>query len=335
MKRIFKIVSVLLTVALIAILSVCLFACDKTKDRGELRFAAPQGTPALAMLRLAEDNKKLDGATMDYAVVAPSAIQVEMRDERADIVIMPINAGAKLINQGKDYKLVSVAVEGSLFLIGNKQGGGAITFADIKGKKIACIGQNNVPGLTFEHILKGNGIEVVYSGEPTQNQVLISYVAEGSNAKSEYEAGRVDFMVVGEPAATMFKAAPSSRGVNAEMNLQLQYSALHVGADSYPQAGLFVRTSLANDRQFMNALFDALGDSKDWVEDHPAEVTALAKKLYESASFPAASILRCAIDCDELDNEDKNEIIAFLKIIAPTDSYGNPIDWEAARGKLF
>ena len=274
---------------------------------------------------------------MQYAVVAPALIQTEMRNKSADIVIMPINGGAKLISQDVnntiDYKLVSVAVEGSLFLVGNKAGGGEITFDDIKGKKVACIGQNNVPGLTFEHVLKNNGIEVIYSGEPSNNQVLINYAQDGPDAKKKYDNGNVEYLVVGEPAATQFK---NVLHLNAEMDIQKQYSILHPTVDNYPQAGLFVRSALAKDKKFMNALFKALDDSEDWVEAHPAEVTAFAQEhLYEKAAFPAASIPRCAIDCDRLDNDDKNEIIAFLKIIAPTDSEGNTIDWDAAKSKLF
>ncbi|MDE7373556.1 MAG: hypothetical protein K2N18_05785, partial [Clostridia bacterium] len=304
-----------------------------------IRFAAPEGTPALAMLRLVTDNPTLDGTQMEYAVVKPNLISGEMTNKSADVVIMPINAGARLIAQDVnnilDYKLVSVAVEGSLYLVGNKDGGAAITLNDIKGKKVACIGQNNVPGLTFEYVLKQNGIEIITSGTPSGNQVFIDYSTDGSDALGKYNNGSVQYMVVGEPAATQFKNNPNLN-VNAEMDIQRQYSILHPTVDSYPQAGLFVRTALAKDKKFMNALFKALDDSEDWVEDHPTEVEAFAKAhLYQSANFPALSIPRCAIDCDRLDNEDKNEIIAFLKIIAPTDGNGNAINWDTVKSKLF
>ena len=86
-----------------------------------LRFAAPEGTPALAIGHMVTDSPTISGATMQYAVVAPANIATEMASGSADIVIMPINAGANLIvNRGADYKLVGVAVDGSLFLIGNK-----------------------------------------------------------------------------------------------------------------------------------------------------------------------------------------------------------------------
>lgn len=345
MKKVSKIVIVLFIATAVVSLSLGLVACNPDGNYSEryegqvIRFAAPEGTPALAMLRLVTDNPKLDGTAMEYRIVKPGLISVEMTNKTSDIVIMPINAGAKLIAQDVnnilDYKLVSVAVEGSLFLVGNKEGGGVITLNDIKGKKVACIGRNNVPGLTFEHVLKQNGITVIYSGEPNGNEVLIDYAGEGSDALGKYNNGSVQYIVVGEPAATKFKSNPNW-GINAEMNIQTQYAILHRGEDSYPQAGLFVRSALAKDRRFMDALFEALDNSEDWVEDYPTKVDAFAKAhLYQSADFPALSIPRCAIDCDRLDSEDKNEIIAFLKIIAPTDSDGNAINWDAVKSKLF
>ena len=343
MKKVSKIFIVLFVVAVVASLSLGLVACNNDDNYSEryegqvIRFVAPQGTPALAMLRLVEDNPKLDGTKMKYDVVSPTLISTEMTNKTADVVIMPINAGANLIRQDKDnvldYKLVSVAVEGSLFLVGKKDGGNEITLDDIKGKKVACIGQNNVPGLTFEYVLKQNNIGVIYSGEPKNNEVLIAYAGEATDARTKYNNGSVQYMVVGEPASTMFKGALN---LNAEMDIQKQYSILNPGVDSYPQAGLFVRTALAKDKKFMDALFDALDDSKDWVEDHPADVNAFAKAhLYEAANFPAASIPRCAVDCDKLDNDDKNEIIAYFKKIMPKDSYNNDIDWDALKSKLF
>lgn len=341
MKRSSKLITLFLAIVIIATLAVGLVACndgdDDYSERTEgqiIRFSAPQGTPALAMLRLVADNPTLDGTEMSYKVVAPAQIASEMTNN-TDIVIMPVNTGAKLIRQGKDYKLVSVAVEGSLFMVGSKETAGAITVDDIKGKKIACIGKVGVPGLVFRYVMQSNGIEVIESGTPGANQVFVQYVAEGANAISLMRGQQVDFAVVGEPAATQMK---NQLSLNAEMDMQAEYSKVDptVNGESYPQAGLFVRSALARDRRFMDALFNALDASKDWVEAHPSDVEAFAKtNLYEAAVFPTPSIARCAIDCERLDNDDKNEIIVFLKNTEPKDELDNAIDWDGAKSAIF
>lgn len=327
MKKVFKAALMLAIAAtLIAALAVGFAACDpKDETPGALRVAAPEGTPALAIARLKTDNATLAGHAMTYEVVSPSLIAAEMSGGKADVVIMPVNAGANLIRQGADYRLISVAVNGSLFMVGSTDDGGAIERADIAGSKVACIGQGATPGLVFEYVMRFMGLETVAADKtPGENQVAVQYVADGPVAKSLLENDTVDFAVVGEPAATTFKNA---MGLNAELDMQAAWKDA-TGEETYPQAGLFVRTSLAADAEFISALFDALAASKEWVNSNPSEVGAFMKaNLYESAAFPAPSISRCAIDAEPLGEADREEILAFLSAVMPKAG-GTAVDWS-------
>lgn len=327
-----SILIVVVAAALVVALAAGLAACnpDSTPEKGgTLRVAAPEGTPALAIARLVTDNKTIADYNMTYEVVAASNIAVEMSSAKADVVIMPVNAGANLIKQGAEYKLVSVAVDGSLFMVGNVEGGGAIGISDIVGKKIACIGQTGVPGLVFRYVMAQNGVTIV--GENTapdasKNEISVQYVADGAAAKPLLAAGSVDFAVVGEPAATAFKTALS---LNAEMDMQAMWQDV-TGKDTYPQAGLFVKNVLAADGDFMKDLFAALAASKEWVTANPSEVTAFAQEnLYASATFPAPSIARCAVDAAPLTDAKKEQVLQFLAAVMPKDSAGNAIDWTS------
>lgn len=329
MKKVFKAALMLvIAAALIAALAVGFAACDpKDETPGALRVAAPEGTPALAIARLKTDNATLAGHAMTYEVVSPSLIAAEMSGGKADVVIMPVNAGANLIRQGADYRLISVAVNGSLFMVGSTEDGGAIQKADIAGSKVACIGQGATPGLVFEYVMRSMGLEIVAADKtPGENQVAVQYVADGPAAKAllENSESGVDFAVVGEPAATTFKNALK---LNAELDMQAAWKDA-TGEETYPQAGLFVRTSLAADAEFTSALFDALAASKEWVNSNPSEVGAFMKaNLYESAAFPAPSISRCAIDAEPLGEADKKEILAFLSAVMPKAG-GTAVDWS-------
>lgn len=327
MKKVFKAALMLvIAAALIAALAVGFAACDpKDETPGALRVAAPEGTPALAIARLKTDNATLAGHAMTYEVVSPSLIAAEMSGGKADVVIMPVNAGANLIRQGADYRLISVAVNGSLFMVGSTEDGGAIERADIAGSKVACIGQGATPGLVFEHVMRSMGLETVAADKtPVENQVAVQYVADGPAAKTLLENDTVDFAVVGEPAATTFKNALK---LNAELDMQAAWKDA-TDEETYPQAGLFVRISLAADAEFTSALFDALAASKEWVNSNPSEVGAFMKaNLYESAAFPAPSISRCAIDAEPLGEADKAEILAFLSAVMPKAG-GTAVDWS-------
>lgn len=313
-----KLTAVMLLVALVLSIGL-LTACNKGNKKGNgndvtLTFSAPEGTPALAIARLITDNKSISGKNVNYKIVNPSNIAKEMQAGLSDLVIMPVNAGATLINKGADYKLVSVAVDGSLYLVGKSDTATALTINDIKGKKIACIGQQGVPGLVFRYILKENNISIVDSPENVpENSVYIKYASDGSQAKTAVENKSVDYAVVGEPAATTFK----TKGFNAQMDLQAEYKKVS-GKDTYPQAGIFVKSSLASDAAFMDALFTALKASKEWVKNNPQSVNDFMKaNAYESAAFPAPSIVKCNVNAEKLTAEKKAEILAFLKNLAP------------------
>lgn len=233
----------------------------------------------------------------------------------SDLVIMPVNAGATLINKGADYKLVSVAVDGSLYLVGKSETATTLTIDDIKGKKIACIGQQGVPGLVFRYILKENNLTIVDDVKNLNDtSVYVQYAGDGLQAKTAVENGSVDYAVVGEPAATTFKI---KFGFNAQMDLQAEYKKVS-GKETYPQAGIFVKSSLASDTAFMDALFTALKASKEWVKNNPESVNDFMKaNAYESAAFPAPSIAKCNVNAEKLTAEKKAEILAFLKNLAP------------------
>lgn len=318
-----KLTAVMLLVALVLSIGL-LTACNKDNKKGNgndvtLTFAAPEGTPALAIARLITDNKSISGKNVNYKIVNPSNIAKEMQAGLSDLVIMPVNAGATLINKGADYKLVSVAVDGSLYLVGKndtaKTTTTTLTIDDIKGKKIACIGQQGVPGLVFRYILKANNISIVDDVKNLNDtSVYVQYASDGSQAKTAVDNGSVDYAVVGEPAATTFKI---KFGFNAQMDLQVEYKKVS-GKETYPQAGIFVKSSLASNAAFMDALFAALKASKEWVKNNPQSVNDFMKaNAYESAAFPAPSIAKCNVNAEKLTAEKKAEILAFLKNLAP------------------
>ena len=323
-----KLTAVMLLVALVLSIGL-LTACNKDDNKGNgndvtLTFAAPEGTPALAIARLITDNKSISGKNVNYKIVNPSNIAKEMQAGLSDLVIMPVNAGATLINKGADYKLVSVAVDGSLYLVGKSDTATTVTTTltidDIKGKKIACIGQQGVPGLVFRYILKENNINIVDSPENvSENSVYVQYAGDGLQAKTAVENKSVDYAVVGEPAATTFKM---KFGFNAQMDLQTEYKKVS-GKETYPQAGIFVTSSLASDAAFMDALFAALKASKEWVKNNPQSVNDFMKaNAYESAAFPAPSIAKCNVNAEKFTAEKKAEILVFLKNLAPG------VDWD-------
>ena len=326
MKKITSIV-----VAVLLLMTMVMFtACNKEDG---LRFVMPDGTPALAAMNLLGETTNIGGQNVTAEIVAATSIQTEIGGEKADIIIAPTNAGANLIRQGADYKLVSVMVEGSLYLIGKPEkvgGNSIITLDDLKGKKIASIGQNNTPDKVFKYIID-NTEGVTYDDT---NDVItfsdgqtatIEWCADGPAAKDalQRENNPCDFAIVGEPAATAF-GTPKGGGFSARMDLQAMYKAVNGNGFNFPQASLFVKTSLTKDAEFMTALLKALEDNKAWVQANPAEVTAKIQEKGSATIFPAPSIARCAIVVNRADNaETKDAIVTYLNLMIPSVNWAN------------
>lgn len=330
-KIVISLVAVLLTLSLFAFV-----ACDKPADdntptsKGTLTFVMPDGTPALAAAQLL-GTTEIGGYTVNTEIVAANTIATQIGGELADIVIAPTNAGAALINKGAPYKLVSVAVEGSLYLIGspNKVGGDStIVFDDLKGKRIASIGQNNTPDRVFKYIVD-NTVGLTYDDENDTitfsdgATAIIEWCADGPAAKIALtrKTNPCDFAIVGEPAATAF-GTPNGGGFSARMDLQALYRGIGNKMINFPQASLFVKTSLTEDKEFMSALFKALEDSKAWVQANPSEVTALLQSKGSTSTFPAPSIPRCSIVVTKINNNAVREsITSYLGLMVPA------VDW--------
>ncbi|MEG2541336.1 MAG: hypothetical protein RSB59_06190 [Clostridia bacterium] len=319
MKNTKKILAVMLVVALVATLGLALVACGN-KGGGDTQqtvtVVMPDGTPVLSVARMFTDNAKIDGKNMQYQIVSAQEIVGKMKAESADIVIMPINQGVNaIVKNNVGYKLASVNVEGSLYVVGKPNGGSAtITLDNLKGKTVACIGQGAIPDLIFKYIVsKNDGLAI---GDGADN-IHIKYVSDASQALSmlSKETPEADFALVGEPAAT---APFGVKGFTARLDLQTEFKKAS-GLDNFPQAAMFVKNSLFANATFMAEFKAAQTASANWVNTKPEEVTAYMLSLKDKgalAGFPKPSVLRCNIVAKYADNKATQDwILNSLKLI--------------------
>ena len=103
----------------------------------------PSGAPALAVV-----NDIVHSEINTYTITAGADLlttELAKTDSEYDIIIAPINAGAKLISLGKsDYKLASVLTWGNLYLVGTKDAS--------ETDEISAFGEAAVPGMVFKTI---------------------------------------------------------------------------------------------------------------------------------------------------------------------------------------
>ncbi len=270
----------LITILISAILSVMLLfsvsACGNKDYNGEINIYMPDGAPALAFSRLMHEENKLGKESVSYNVVSADTIGSFVANGTATVALMPVNAAAKLNADGKNYKMLSVNTHGNLFVIGKQE---ASDLNALKGKKVGVVNLANVPGLTFKAILKKNNIEYITEGVDANKVTLVAIAPTEIGARINGTGEQaIDFAVAPEPAVTnLTTKAPV---IKVRLSLQELW-----GEGGYPQAVLMVKSELAKDKDFTDALLSALSDSAVWVKDNIASsVTAVNAHLAEGVN---------------------------------------------------
>ncbi|MDY5345331.1 MAG: hypothetical protein SPG87_02845 [Eubacteriales bacterium] len=307
-KILVLIVAIVMIVAMVSVLAAC---GQNNSKESKLRVAMPDGTPLLAMASLMANKEKVGGYKLDFNVVPSNLIGSEITGEKADIAVMPTNAIVGLYKKGADYKIVTSNIFGVLYLIGNSDD--AFTLDKLKGKVIYSIGEKNTPQLVFEKILKeklGDDV-VVNSDQAVSGKVAMYYVTDGQQVIAALKQGKANYGVVGEPAATNAKG----KGFSVLYDLQKGWGEVTGGEESYPQASLVIKASLAKDKTFVKALVKALNGNLEYLanDENKAGLTELFKGYGSSVTFPAASVeksnvgVKWAIDI-------KSEIESYLSV---------------------
>lgn len=202
---------------LVACLLVTLCACTKT-DKGQetISVLVPQGAPALATLSLSDK----ENVTVDTVSGSdPLSAELIKSDGNYDVIIAPINLGAKLIEkEATPYRLAAIITWGNLYVVGD---------ADYKnGDSFAAFGENAVPGKILSTYANVDNVTYFSSVQDVQAQLL---------------SGKVKAGLLAEPAATATIAKAKEKGINLSVLIDLQEKETADQQKGYPQAAIFVK----------------------------------------------------------------------------------------------
>ena len=302
MKKLFIVIALLLTV-----LAGCSTGTTPTKTpttNKVLTVLAPKGAPAIGVLGYARKNAAqvttVDGADLlQAALVNPNS--------EYDVVVAPVNLGAKLISAGKsDYKLAAIITWGNLYIIS--------TDTELKADApMATFGQGAVPEKVFETVKSSLG----YTGE-------VTYFSAVSEVAGQLIAGKYTTGLVAEPVMSEVIAAGKARGVTLYEVSSLQDAWKETtGNDNYPQAAIFVKQADydANTKSYTN-LFSTLRNYtvKATADDVVTDMTNLAAN---DATMDLIGVDAKLISSSTLANlnikytpaaDAKAEVLAFVKL---------------------
>lgn len=183
MKKITKLVALIL----MAILFIGFTGC-KEKNLEKVTVVLPSGAPLMAIGDL------LDNEAFEFTVVnGADPLSAALISGEYDMVIAPLNLGAKLYTTGKtSYKLDSIITSNNTYIVSRNE----FTVEDLNGKNILAYGKNSTPDIVLKAALESKGL--------TSN---ISYQTSVADAMSLFLAGdeASEFTLTAEPQATMIK----------------------------------------------------------------------------------------------------------------------------------
>ena len=246
------------------------------QDSYTISISSPNGAPSLALATLAEK------APQNYTYVAAETIAAEFANKQADVIIAPVNAGAKLYKMGKSaYKLAAVVTWGNLYFASQKKN---FKLKDIKKNEITLFGENTINASIALSALEKNKLV----------PKAVQYLAGAANTQSLLLSDPNAIVLTAEPALTA--ARMKNQKITAYALNDLYKKA--TGFDGFAQAGLFVRAETIE--QHPQAVEAFLAQAKEACEkctsDIPAvAVAAVAMQILPNAKIAEKAIPNCAV----------------------------------------
>ena len=163
----------------------------------------------------------------------------------------------------------------------------------LEGQIVASIGQNSVPDSLFKAMLTKAGVEYVVAGDPAnvtaaEGKVTLVYGADGSAVIPLVVTGKAAYGIIGEPAVS---TGAKNKGLTEKASLQELWNEANNTTGGYSQAVLIMKSSLAEDTAFVNALLERLAADVEEMtsgDEGAAAAAAAIKGVYESTSLPAS-----------------------------------------------
>lgn len=252
---------------------------------------APDGAPALALANAID--KSTDGS-FEFHIVASGTITAQVTGESpaADFCVLPVNAAAKLLGTGETYRMLGTVTNGNMYFL--TTGDNAQLTTDsldvLVGKTVGVVQLNNVPGLTFQTVLKAKKLDYqILSSETTEAADKVNLQPIQDAATGVTPAGGCDYYLCPEPAATSKLNATASSANPFKLAGSLQ--ALYGDGTGYPQAVLVAKTSVIGDAYGAAMVEDMMeymeGSAQFLAEADPSEVVALLADKYTQGMTPS------------------------------------------------
>lgn len=273
----------------ILLLAIVMVGCVEEVTDEKVSVMAPTGTPTLGIAKALEeefiDEKIVSGADLLIA---------EFTKGEYDIIVAPVNLGAKFYNENDNFKyqLYETIVWGSYYLASTSE---IESFESLEGKTITVFGKNSTPDVVFRTLVASKNMNVT-----------IEYVDDVNTANQFLMSGKAEIIVSAEPSITKIS------GTKTIYTLDLQNEWMKLtGSIHLPQAGIFVNKERITNASVQKAL-EKMKESVLLATINPAELVKSACAVDSSLAKIGEEILNQAISkCNLMIDENQKAAIEF------------------------
>lgn len=283
----------------IAVLTtVSLSSCGGFVIQGQkekISLIAPTGTPTLILGQSIEEYGIVD----TEIVSGPTALGAEFAKGQKDIIVAPLNLGAKLAASSENFKYVlfHTIVWCNYYIVSTEE---IKSFEELNGKDVTVFGLNSTPDIIFKSLTS------YYNISPN-----VEYVASVNDANNALLTNKAKIIVSAEPALSAL-LTKGSYHIYSLADAWTQMAGFD-GAD-VPQAAIFVKKdSIKKTEAFLNKVVYNINN----VLENKTEAVQAAKRV-DSLLAPSEKVLINAIErCNFkiVENEKESIDIYFNKII--------------------
>lgn len=181
----------------------------------------PTGAPSYGHAYLF-NNDQYDIKTVNGA----DALVSGFNDIGYDLIIAPLNLGAKLYNAKDTYQLIGVITWGNYYLISQNP----ISMENLENRTIKTFGKNQIPDFILQFIMDSYDVTVTYD-----------YLDSLPTVASSFLLNPEDIYLVAEPTLSILEQKNSL----SYIDLNVLYISL-TGETGMPQAGVFAHKKLSN-----------------------------------------------------------------------------------------
>lgn len=233
---------------------------DKTEAIKNLKVLGIKGPTGMALAPL----KEALGDNINISASIPEQVAA-IKNDLADVYILPSNLYAKLVNSGAKLQLLSSNAGNVLDILGMNE---LKSIADLKGKTVALTGRGAVPEIILKKLLEANGLKmedlnVIYLGEPTEAAGVI---------KKDKDA----YLLLPQPFATAIKG--KIEGLKSVMNVSEEWAKAE-----FPEIITAVvvakKPVYEKNKEAMDAFVEAYRNSVDKLISVPADYAKIIEEM--------------------------------------------------------